>query len=164
MKIIKTIIAAMACALSLTACASKTTTDSDAGQPQNENEMKSVIIYFTHSGNTELAAKEVADVTRARMIRLMPDSPIHQKMWIGSMSSLAAPRNISINLSDLSLNPLMSILLTLTRFSSVSQSGGMKNLPSSAHCLTTTIPNSKARCCIRSAPPTKVRCQKPMPL
>lgn len=36
MKIIKTIIAAMACALSLTACASKTTTDSDAGQPQNE--------------------------------------------------------------------------------------------------------------------------------
>lgn len=75
MKIIKTIIAAMACALSLTACASKTTTDSDARQPQNENEMKSVIIYFTHSGNTELAAKEVAAVTGARMIRLMPEQP-----------------------------------------------------------------------------------------
>lgn len=88
MKIIKTIIAAMACALSLTACASKTTTDSDAGQPQNENEMKSVIIYFTHSGNTELAAKEVADVTGARMIRLMPEQPYSSEDvdWVNEQS------------------------------------------------------------------------------
>lgn len=88
MKIIKTIIAAMACALSLTACASKTTTDSDAGQPKNENEMKSVIIYFTHSGNTELAAKEVADVTGARMIRLMPEQPYSSEDvdWVNEQS------------------------------------------------------------------------------
>ena len=88
MKIIKTIIAAMACALSLTACASKTTTDSDAGQPQNENEMKSVIIYFTHSGNTELAAKEVAAVTGAKMIRLMPEQPYSSEDvdWVTAQS------------------------------------------------------------------------------
>ncbi len=88
MKIIKTIIAAMAYALSLTACASKTTTDSDAGQPQNENEMKSVIIYFTHSGNTELAAKEVANVTGARMIRLMPEQPYSSEDvdWVNEQS------------------------------------------------------------------------------
>lgn len=88
MKIIKTIIAAMACALSLTACASKTTTDSDAGQPQNENEMKSVIIYFTHSGNTELAAKEVAAVTGAKMIRLMPEQPYSSEDvdWVNEQS------------------------------------------------------------------------------
>lgn len=88
MKIIKTIIAAMVCALSLTACASKTTTDSDAGQPQNENEMKSVIIYFTHSGNTELAAKEVAAVTGAKMIRLMPEQPYSSEDvdWVNEQS------------------------------------------------------------------------------
>ncbi len=88
MKIIKTIIAAMACALSLTACASKTTTDSDAGQPQNENEMKSLIIYFTHSGNTELAAKEVAAVTGAKMIRLMPEQPYSSEDvdWVNEQS------------------------------------------------------------------------------
>ena len=37
--------------------------------------MKPVIIYFTHSGNTELAAKEVAQATGARMIRLHPQQP-----------------------------------------------------------------------------------------
>ena len=37
--------------------------------------MKSVIIYFTHSGNTELAAKQVAEVAGARMIRLLPEQP-----------------------------------------------------------------------------------------
>lgn len=34
--------------------------------------MKSVIIYFTHSGNTELAAKGLVAVTGSKMIRLMP--------------------------------------------------------------------------------------------
>lgn len=37
--------------------------------------MKSVIIYFTHSGNTELAAKRLAAVTGSKMIRLMPQQP-----------------------------------------------------------------------------------------
>lgn len=59
-------------AVVLTACASK---PSAATQPKTQENMKSVIIYFTHSGNTELAAKEVAQVTGAKMIRLMPEQP-----------------------------------------------------------------------------------------
>lgn len=34
-------------------------------QTKTDDNMKSVIIYFTHSGNTELAAKQVAEVTGA---------------------------------------------------------------------------------------------------
>lgn len=75
MKIIKTIMTALAFALSLNACASKTAADSAAGQSKNENNMKSVIIYFTHSGNTELAAREVAEATGDTMIRLLPEHP-----------------------------------------------------------------------------------------
>lgn len=75
MKIIKTIMTALALTLSINLCASKTSVDSSAGQPQNTTDMKSVIIYFTHSGNTELAAKEVAAATGARMIRLQPEQP-----------------------------------------------------------------------------------------
>lgn len=88
MKIIKTIMTALAFALSINACASKTMTDSAAGQPQNENEMKSVIIYFTHSGNTELAAKDLAAVTGAKMIRLMPQQPYSSEDvdWVNEQS------------------------------------------------------------------------------
>ncbi|WP_288290439.1 hypothetical protein [uncultured Alistipes sp.] len=35
-------------------------------QPKIDSNMKSVIVYFTHSGNTELAAKQVAEVTGAK--------------------------------------------------------------------------------------------------
>lgn len=65
----------MAFALSMSACASKTSTEIAGGQTKNENDMKSVIVYFTHSGNTELAAKEIAAVTGAKMVRLMPEQP-----------------------------------------------------------------------------------------
>ena len=44
-------------------------------QTKNDNNMKTVVVYFTHSGNTELAAKQVAEVTGARMIRLLPEQP-----------------------------------------------------------------------------------------
>ena len=37
--------------------------------------MNSVIIYFTHTGNTELAAKELSKATGAKAIRLMPKQP-----------------------------------------------------------------------------------------
>lgn len=88
MKIIKTIMTALAFALSLNACASETTTDSAAGRPQNENNMKSVIIYFTHSGNTELAAKDLAAVTGAKMVRLMPQQPYSSEDvdWVNEQS------------------------------------------------------------------------------
>lgn len=45
----------------------------------NNNNMESVIVYFTHSGNTELAAKQIAEVTGARMIRLSPEQPYSSK-------------------------------------------------------------------------------------
>ena len=88
MKIIKTIMTALAFALSLNACASKTTTHSAAGQPQNEKEMKAVIIYFTHSGNTELAAKDLAAITGAKMVRLMPQQPYSSEDvdWVNEQS------------------------------------------------------------------------------
>ena len=79
---------ALAFALSLNACASETTTDRAAGRPQNENNMKSVIIYFTHSGNTELAAKDIAAFTGAKMVRLMPQQPYSSEDvdWVNEQS------------------------------------------------------------------------------
>lgn len=44
-------------------------------QTKTSDNMKSVIVYFTHSGNTELAAKQVAEATGAKMIRLLPEQP-----------------------------------------------------------------------------------------
>ena len=44
-------------------------------QTKTDDNMKSGIIYFTHSGNTELAAKQVAELTGAKMIRLLPEHP-----------------------------------------------------------------------------------------
>lgn len=58
--------------ISLNACASKPATPPEN---QNDKNMKSVIIYFTHTDNTELAAKDVASVTDAPMVRLMPEQP-----------------------------------------------------------------------------------------
>lgn len=50
--------------------------------------MKAVIVYFTHSGNTELAAKDLAGVTGARMIRLMPEQPYSTEDvdWVNEQS------------------------------------------------------------------------------
>lgn len=73
MKTFRMIISALALVLSLNACASKTESDSAAGQTKNNTDMKSVIVYFTHSGNTEQAAPKVAAATGAKMIRLMPE-------------------------------------------------------------------------------------------
>ena len=42
---------------------------------KTEKDMKSIIVYFTHSGNTELAAKKLADVTGAPMVRILPAEP-----------------------------------------------------------------------------------------
>lgn len=88
MKFIKTTLTALAAALSLSACASKTSTDSEAGQSNTSENMKAVIIYFTHSGNTELAAKDIAAVTGAKMIRLMPEQPYSSEDvdWVNEQS------------------------------------------------------------------------------
>lgn len=73
MKFLKSICTAIGCMLALTACASKPAGNS--AQTQTNNNMKSIIVYFTHSGNTELAAKDLAAVTGAKLFRLMPQQP-----------------------------------------------------------------------------------------
>lgn len=75
MKIFKTILVLLAFAVCIGACASKQESDNSGNQPKTDKDMKSVIVYFTHSGNTELAAKEVAEATGAKMIRLRPEQP-----------------------------------------------------------------------------------------
>lgn len=77
--------AALACALSLNACASKPAASTET---KTDKDMKSVIVYFTYSGNTELAAKEVAAVTGAKMFRLMPEQPYSSEDvdWVNEKS------------------------------------------------------------------------------
>ena len=87
-------------------------------QTKNDNNMKTVVVYFTHSGNTELAAKQVAEVTGARMIRLLPEQPY---------SSEVARRNTSISRFDRLLNRLTLTLQRLIRCLSVFPFGGTKN-------------------------------------
>lgn len=88
MKIIKTIFAAFALALSLNACASKSANDGAALQPKNDDNMKAVIVYFTHSGNTELAAKNLNAVTGAMMVRMKPEQPYSSEDvdWVNEQS------------------------------------------------------------------------------
>lgn len=54
----------------------------------SQNHAKSVIIYFTHSGNTELAAKDLAAITGAKMIRLQPEKPYTSEDvdWVNEQS------------------------------------------------------------------------------
>lgn len=86
MKFTKSILAIVSAgAMALAACASK---PASTPQTQTNEEMKSVIVYFTHSGNTELAAKEVAAVTGAKMIRLQPEQPYSSEDvdWVNEQS------------------------------------------------------------------------------
>lgn len=71
--------------LSCTACAGKQTVPDESS---NSSNMKSVIVYFTHSGNTELAAKEIAAVTGAKMLRLQPGQPYTSEDvdWVNEQS------------------------------------------------------------------------------
>ncbi len=57
-------------------------------QTKNNNNMNPVIVYFTHSGNTELAAKQVAETTGAKMIRLLPEQPYSSEdvNWVNKQS------------------------------------------------------------------------------
>lgn len=71
--------------LSCTASAGKQTASDESS---NSSNMKSVIVYFTHSGNTELAAKEIAAVTGAKMLRLQPGQPYTSEDvdWVNEQS------------------------------------------------------------------------------
>lgn len=57
-------------------------------QAKTNDDMKAVIVYFTHSGNTELAAKQVAEATGAPMIRLLPEQPYSSEDvdWVNEQS------------------------------------------------------------------------------
>ena len=68
MRLIKSLYTLAVAALMISSCSAQTKT-------QTDNDMNSVIIYFTHTGNTELAAKEVAQATGAKMVRLYPEKP-----------------------------------------------------------------------------------------
>lgn len=85
MKFVKTLLVTLTCILSLNACAAK---PSATTETNSDKDMKSVIVYFTHSGNTELAAKEVSAVTGAQMIRLMPQQPYSSEDvdWVNEQS------------------------------------------------------------------------------
>lgn len=73
MKRIKLFIAVLAAVLM--SCIATAAKQGNADETTEKEYMKSVIVYFTHSGNTELAGKEISAVTGARMIRLMPEQP-----------------------------------------------------------------------------------------
>ena len=72
----------------MTSLISVSCTTTAHAQTKNDNDMKSVIVYFTHSGNTELAAKQVAEVTGAKMIRLLPEQPYSSEdvNWVNKQS------------------------------------------------------------------------------
>ena len=82
-KIIKTIMVAVAVVISLTACAQKS-----ANQTKGDDMNKSLIIYFTHSGNTELAAKDLQNITGAEIVRLYPEKPYSSEDvdWVNEQS------------------------------------------------------------------------------
>lgn len=84
MNILKTALTALVCVLSFTVCASEPACDAT----NSNSDMKSVIVYFTHSGNTELAAKVLSAVTGAKMIRLMPEQPYSSEdvNWVNEQS------------------------------------------------------------------------------
>ncbi len=86
MKVLKSLFPVVACLLAFNACASKPANNNV--QTQTNENMKAVIVYFTHSGNTELAAKDLAGVTGARMIRLMPEQPYSTEDvdWVNEQS------------------------------------------------------------------------------
>lgn len=80
--LLKIIMAAVVALTSLNACATKTAEQND------KKDMKSLIVYFTHSGNTELAAKDLAKMTGADLVRLYPEQPYSAEDvdWVNEQS------------------------------------------------------------------------------
>lgn len=87
MKLVKVLFALLVLGMAgVTACASRAASDTD--KTDKKDDMKAVIVYFTHSGNTELAAKELAAATGAPAIRLMPEKPYSAEDvdWVNEQS------------------------------------------------------------------------------
>ncbi len=51
-------------------------------------DMKSIIVYFTHTANTELAAKKLAEVTGSPIVRILPAEPYSAEDvdWVNEQS------------------------------------------------------------------------------
>ena len=96
-------------------------------QTKNDSNMKTVVVYFTHSGNTELAAKQVAEVTGARMIRLLPEQPYSSEDvdWVNEQSR-CTQEHLNQSLRP-AIKPIDIDFAKLIRCLSVSLFGGMKN-------------------------------------
>lgn len=73
MKILKTLLVIISA--TLMSCNATAGKQNDSDKSTKTENMKSVIVYFTHSGNTELAAKQLAELTGAEMVRLLPEQP-----------------------------------------------------------------------------------------
>lgn len=96
-------------------------------QTKTDNNMKSAIVYFTHSGNTELAAKQIAEVTGARMIRILPEQPYSSEdvNWVNEQSR-CTQEHLNQSLRP-AINRLTLTLQRLIRCLSVFPFGGTKN-------------------------------------
>mgnify|MGYP002747443749 CR=1 FL=1 len=70
---------------SLMACSATAGKQTESDKSSKDSNMKSVIVYFTHSGNTELAAKDLASVTGL----------IRRKTSTGRSNHHAVPASIS---------------------------------------------------------------------
>lgn len=53
------------------------TVNMSATEPNNktDKEMKSLVVYFTHSNNTGIAAQQLAEVTGSDLVRILPSEP-----------------------------------------------------------------------------------------
>ena len=69
--LLKTIMVAVAALVTLGACAQKTTTETKGDNMQK----KSIVVYFTHSNNTGLAAQQLAELTGSKLVRITPTEP-----------------------------------------------------------------------------------------
>jgi hypothetical protein len=65
-------IAMMIGSVSCTAANSNANTEKDTNA---EKEMKSIIVYFTYTANTAVAANKLAEVTGSKVVRILPADP-----------------------------------------------------------------------------------------
>ena len=70
---IKTILKSVLAIAMMIGSVSCTAANSNSSKP--ENEMKSIIVYFTYTANTELAANKLAEVTGSKVVRILPAEP-----------------------------------------------------------------------------------------
>jgi hypothetical protein len=67
---IKTILKSVMAIAMIIGSVSCTAANSTSTKP--EKDMKSIIVYFTYTANTELAANKLAEVTGSKVVRLLP--------------------------------------------------------------------------------------------